>query len=174
MRLLSAVRAQVPEGPARILAVNQLLSSVGLGASVADRANRLGIRRSVGRTGVCFDVEHAETFNSALKNERVNRTQYPTREHARKDVTRHIEVRYNTVRRHPALGHRTPREAYNDHVHLPAAARRHVKPVCEKRRVPHHTLYSATRPQARTRKCAGRRICNLRSRLGHWRGRPRS
>jgi hypothetical protein len=60
----------------------------------ADRTNQLGIRRSVGRTGVCYDNAQAETFNSALKNERVNRAEYPTREHARKDVTRYIEVRY--------------------------------------------------------------------------------
>ncbi len=81
----------------------------------ADHTESSGIRRSVGRTGVCYDNAQAETFNSALKNERVNRTQYPTREHARKDVTRYIEIRYHTLRLHSALGHRTPREAYNDH-----------------------------------------------------------
>src|SRR5581483_4169429 len=38
----------------------------------------------------------AESFNATLKVERVNRTVYPTREHARKDVTRYIELHYNT------------------------------------------------------------------------------
>ncbi|MGC5331453.1 MFS transporter [Micromonospora sp. DT62] len=38
MRLLSAVRAQVPDGPARILAVNQFISSVGLGAFITGSA----------------------------------------------------------------------------------------------------------------------------------------
>jgi putative transposase len=74
----------------------------------ADRTNRLGIRRSVGRTGVCYANAQAETFNPALKSERVNRTEYPTQEHARKDVSRYIEVRYNTLRLHSALGYRNP------------------------------------------------------------------
>ena len=41
------------------------------------------IRQSVGRTGICYDNAMAESFFAALKNERVHRTQYPTREHAR-------------------------------------------------------------------------------------------
>ena len=40
------------------------------------------IRQSVGRTGICYDNAMAEFF-AALKNERVNRTQYPTRETVR-------------------------------------------------------------------------------------------
>jgi putative transposase len=58
-------------------------------------AAQLGVRRSVGRTGSCFDNAQAESFNAALKVERVNRTVYPTREHARTDVARYIEFRYN-------------------------------------------------------------------------------
>jgi putative transposase len=75
-----------------------------------------GIRRSVGRTGVCYDNALAESFNAAVKVERVNRTVYPTREHARKDVTRYIEFRYNTKRLHSGLGYRTPQETYNDYL----------------------------------------------------------
>ena len=37
-----------------------------------------GIRQSVGRTGICYDNAMAESFFAALKNERVDRTQYPT------------------------------------------------------------------------------------------------
>jgi transposase InsO family protein len=73
-------------------------------------ARELGVRRSVGRTGICYDNAWAESFNGTLKNERVNRTQYPTREHARKDITRYIELRYNQIRLHSALGYRTPNE----------------------------------------------------------------
>lgn len=54
---------------------------------------RLDIRQSAGRTGACFDNALAESFNAALKNERVHRTQYPTREHARRDIARYIEFR---------------------------------------------------------------------------------
>ena len=45
---------------------------------------------------------------AALKNERVYRTQYPTREHARRDVVRYIEFWYNSKRRHSGLQYRTP------------------------------------------------------------------
>lgn len=73
------------------------------------------IRRSVGRTGICYDNALAESFNAAVKVERVNRTQYPTLEHARRDIVQYIEFRYNRRRLHSALGYRTPQEAYNDY-----------------------------------------------------------
>lgn len=88
----------------------------------ADHAAELGVRRSVGRTGVCWDNAQAESFNAAVKVERANRTAYPTREHARKDITRYIEFRYNTRRLHSALGYRTPREAYDDYLNTHRAA----------------------------------------------------
>ncbi len=69
-----------------------------------------GITRSVGRAGVCYDNAWAESFNGTLKNERVNRTVYPTREHARIDIVRYIESRYNQIRLHSALDCRTPNE----------------------------------------------------------------
>jgi putative transposase len=80
------------------------------------------IRQSVGRTGICYDNAMAESFFAALKNERVHRTQYPTREHARKDLARYIEFRYNTKRLHSALGYRTPQEVHDEYLnHNPAA-----------------------------------------------------
>lgn len=80
------------------------------------------IRQSVGRTGICYDNAMAESFFAALKNERVHRTQYPTREHARKDVARYIEFRYNTKRLHSALGYRTPQEVHNEYLDSYTAA----------------------------------------------------
>lgn len=88
----------------------------------AAAAGELGIRRSVGRTGVCFDNAQAESFNAALKVERVNRTVYPTREHARADVARYIEFRYNTKRLHSALGYRTPKEIHDEYLNQQFAA----------------------------------------------------
>ena len=82
----------------------------------AKHATALGIRRSVGRTGICYDNALAESFNAALKVERVNRTQYPTLEHARRDIVQYIEFRYNRRRLHSALGYRTPHEAYNNYI----------------------------------------------------------
>ena len=71
----------------------------------------LDVRRSLGRTGTCYDNAWAESFNGSLKNERVNRTVYPTREHARIDISCYIELRYNQKRLHSALGYITPNEA---------------------------------------------------------------
>lgn len=88
----------------------------------AAAADKHALRRSVGRTGVCYDNAQAETFNAAVKVERVNRTQYPTREHARKDVTRYIEFRYNRTRLHSGLGYRSPEEAYSEYISSSNAA----------------------------------------------------
>lgn len=76
-----------------------------ISAAFAAAANLLGIGRSTGDSGVCFDKALTESFNAAVKVERVNRTVYPTREHARKDVARYIEFRYNTQRLHSTLGY---------------------------------------------------------------------
>jgi transposase InsO family protein len=76
----------------------------------------LGLRHSVGRTGICYDNAMAESFFGALKNELVHRTVYPTREHARRDIARYIEVRYNTQRLHSGLGYKTPREVHDEYL----------------------------------------------------------
>ncbi|AND17217.1 hypothetical protein A6122_2093 [Rathayibacter tritici] len=85
--------------------------SVYTSADFGKLAKKLDIRQSMGRTGVCWDNAWAESFNGTLKNERCNRTQYPTREKAIRDVTRYIELRYNQQRLHSGLGYRTPNEA---------------------------------------------------------------
>jgi len=82
----------------------------------------LGIRQSVGRTGICYDNALAESFNGVLKVERVYRTVYPTREMARKDIARYIEIRYNRKRLHSALGYRTPQEAHDENLNRQLAA----------------------------------------------------
>jgi putative transposase len=83
---------------------------------------RLGIRQSVGRTGICFDNSLAESFNAALKVERVHRTAYPTRKKAREDIARYIELRYNRTRLHSALAYRTPQEALDEYLNQQLAA----------------------------------------------------
>ena len=82
----------------------------------------LGIRQSVGRTGICFDNALAESFNASLKVERVHRTAYPTREKAMQDIARYIELRYNRIRLHSALGYRTPQEVHNEYLNRQLAA----------------------------------------------------
>lgn len=91
-------------------------------AQFASTLAGLGIRQSVGRTGICYDNAMAESFFATLKNERVHRTVYPTREHACRDIARYIEVRYNTKRRHSGLGYRTPREVHDEYLNQQLAA----------------------------------------------------
>ena len=88
----------------------------------AGKLASLGLRQSVGRTGICYDNALAESFFAVLKNELVHRTQYPTREHARKDIARYIEFRYNTRRIHSALGYRTPNEVHDEYLNRQQAA----------------------------------------------------
>lgn len=81
-----------------------------LSAEFAAAAQELRMLRSVGRTGICYDNAWAESFNGTLKNERVHRTQYATRESARKDITRAISSCGTTrsgFTRHLATEHRT-------------------------------------------------------------------
>jgi putative transposase len=85
-------------------------------AEFADILATLDLRQSVGRTGICFDNAMAESFFGALKNELVHRTVYPTREHARRDIARYIELRYNTQRLHSGLGYKTPLEVHNEYL----------------------------------------------------------
>jgi putative transposase len=84
-------------------------------ATFAKTLESHGIRHSVGRTGICYDNALAESFFATLKNELTHRTSYPTRESARRDIARYIELRYNSRRRHSALGYRTPHEAHHDY-----------------------------------------------------------
>ena len=66
----------------------------------------------MGYTGVCWDNAMAESFFSALKNERAYRTVYPTKKQARHDVIAYIEGFYNSRRRHSALGYHRPNEVH--------------------------------------------------------------
>jgi putative transposase len=82
----------------------------------------LNIRQSVGRTGICYDNAMAESFFAALKTERVHRTQYPTREHARRDIAKYIEFHYNVKRLHSGLGYKTPKEVHDEYHNRQLAA----------------------------------------------------
>jgi putative transposase len=88
----------------------------------AETLRKHKLRQSAGRTGICYDNAMAESFFAALKNERVHRTQYPTREHARRDITRYIEFWYNSRRRHSGLQYRTPQQVHNEYLERQPAA----------------------------------------------------
>ena len=82
----------------------------------------LGIRQSVGRTGICYDNSLSESVNGAVKVELVNREEYPTRKYAMKEVARYIELFYNTRRLHSTLGYRTPKEVMDEYYKTREAA----------------------------------------------------
>ena len=82
----------------------------------------LGLTRSVGRTGVCYDNALAESTNGALKVELVNRREFPTREIATREIARWIELVYNRRRLHSGLGYKTPHEILSAYRQPPTAA----------------------------------------------------
>jgi putative transposase len=88
----------------------------------AGTLEKYNLRHSVGRTGICYDNAMAESFFAALKNERVHRTQYPTREHARRDIVRYIEFWYNSKRRHSGLQYRIPQQVHEEYLERQSAA----------------------------------------------------
>ena len=91
-------------------------------AEFARELAALRIRQSVGRTGICYDNALAESVNGTLKVELVHRTVYPTRQKARKDIARWIELRYNKTRLHSGLGYRTPQEVMDEFLNGQEAA----------------------------------------------------
>jgi transposase InsO family protein len=82
----------------------------------------MGMRQSVGRTGICWDNAMAESFFGALKNEWLNRMTFITRGQARQEVVKYIEGFYNQQRLHSGLGYRTPLEVHNEYLNGQLAA----------------------------------------------------
>lgn len=76
------------------------------------KLDALGMRGSVGRTGVCWDNAMAESFFAALKTEWTDRMIFPTRAAARQAIVSYIEGFYNRRRLHSGLNYQTPREAH--------------------------------------------------------------
>ncbi len=91
-------------------------------AEFGEKLGELGIRRSVGRTGICYDNALSESVNGTLKNELVYRTAYKTRKAAMDDIARWIELRYNRTRLHSTLGYRTPQEVLDEYLNGQEAA----------------------------------------------------
>lgn len=89
-------------------------------AQFADYCAGRGIRRSLGRTGVCWDNAVVESFFGALKQELVHHHRFATRAQARQAIFAWIQTWYNRSRLHSTLGYTSP-EQWERH-HLPQAA----------------------------------------------------
>ena len=73
-----------------------------------------GMLSSMSRKGNCWDNAPSESFFNSLKNERVHGERYESRAAARADVFDYLEVFYNRVRRHSALGGISPVSHYEN------------------------------------------------------------
>ena len=60
------------------------------------------------QAGECLDDAVAERFFATLKAELIDTRTWPTRAAARLAIFAWLEVWYNRLRRHSALGHRAP------------------------------------------------------------------
>jgi len=68
------------------------------------------IRRSLGRTGICYDNAVSESFFATYKKELIHTRPWPTLASLEKETSDWIANYYNPVRRHSTLGYLTPRE----------------------------------------------------------------
>jgi putative transposase len=80
----------------------------------AETCERVGVVRSMGRTGSCLDNAVAESFFASLKVELCDRIRYATRAQARTAVFRWIAY-YNYRRLHSTLGYLAPVEWEQQH-----------------------------------------------------------
>jgi putative transposase len=69
-----------------------------------------GIMPSMGSKGDPYDNAAAESFFASIKTELIYRNTFKTRDEARLAVFRYIEGFYNPLRRHSALGYKSPEE----------------------------------------------------------------
>lgn len=94
-----------------------------MSAEFTSYCEHVGVRPSMGRTGVCWDNAAAESFFATLKNEMYHRYTFSSRARARFAVAEYIEVFYNRMRLHSSLDYKTPAAALTEHQQqLPAAA----------------------------------------------------
>ena len=79
-------------------------------ASAAYRSmlDHYNVTASMSRKANCYDNAVMEAFWSTLKNELVHRRTFATRAEARTAIFEYIEVFYNRIRRHSALGYQSP------------------------------------------------------------------
>ena len=75
-----------------------------------DLLKRYWMRASMSRSANCYDNAYMESFFGTLKTEWVHERRYRTRQEARLSIFEYVEVFYNRIRRHSALGYRSPEQ----------------------------------------------------------------
>ena len=85
------------------------------GARYRAKAEAAKILLSMSRPGMPYDNALAESFFASLKLEINDGQAFKTRDAARRAVFEYVEVFYNRVRMHSALGYRSPIQAERDY-----------------------------------------------------------
>jgi transposase InsO family protein len=68
------------------------------------------VRRSLGRTGICYDNAVSESFFATYKKELIHNRPWPSVKDLKKETFDWIETYYNRRRRHSTIGYLTPEE----------------------------------------------------------------
>jgi len=72
------------------------------------------IHQSMSNEGNCFNNAMMESFFSSLKKEFVHLMTFHSKDQARRDIFRYIEIFYNRQRKHSDLNQKNPFEYYQD------------------------------------------------------------
>jgi len=78
--------------------------------------NKHEMVQSMSGKGNCYDNAVAESFFKTLKTEWVYHERYRTRAQARNSIFEYIEVFYNRIRKHSALGYLSPDQYYQQSI----------------------------------------------------------
>jgi len=68
------------------------------------------IRRSLGKTGICYDNAVSESFFATYKKELIHTGPWPNLKILKKETFKWVAEYYNRTRRHSTLGYLTPAE----------------------------------------------------------------
>ena len=69
---------------------------------------KYNIVSSMSRKGRCYDNAYMESFFATLKKDLVHGEKYQTRQEASLSIFEYVEVFYNRIRKHSALGYKSP------------------------------------------------------------------
>lgn len=110
--LLAAVRRRKPK---RRVLVHSDQGSQFTSVEWASFLKDYDLQPSMSRRGNCHDNAVVESFFNLLKQERIRRKVYRTRDEARRDVFDYIEMFYNPTRKHARNGMLSPIEFERQH-----------------------------------------------------------
>ena len=115
--------ADLPSQPPSAKPLRRPLESTQYTAlAFGNRGREAGVRPSMGSVGDAYDNAMAESFFATLECELLDRRRFASQAQARMAVFTFIEGFYNPVRRHSALGYRSPIRYENEMLTDPSPA----------------------------------------------------